>query len=72
MSSVQKVLAKSGFQFNDSNAEIISGEDEGSYGWITANYLKKVLQEKHKVISNVFCILLSKIQVLHLNDINCG
>ncbi len=54
MSSVRKVLrTKSGFQFADVNARIISGEEEGSCGWITVNYLKKILQKKHKVSSQI-------------------
>jgi hypothetical protein len=56
MSSIRNVLAKSGFQFTANNTRIITGEEEGSCGWITVNYLKKVLQEKDKVISmNFFC-----------------
>lgn len=48
MSSIRNVLAKSGFQFTANNTRIITGEEEGSCGWITVNYLKKVLQEKDK------------------------
>ena len=56
MSSIRRVLAKSGFQFAYNNSKIISGEEEGSCGWITVNYLKKFLQEKHKVDTfNLFC-----------------
>ena len=50
MSSVREALAKSGFKFSKESVKIITGEVEGSYGWITVNYLKKVLQEKHKVM----------------------
>jgi Golgi nucleoside diphosphatase len=52
LSSVRNVLAKSGFQFTKNNTRIITGEEEGSSGWITVNYLKKILQEKHTV---TFC-----------------
>jgi Golgi nucleoside diphosphatase len=27
------------FQFDDENFRVISGEEEGSYGWLTVNYL---------------------------------
>mgnify|MGYP002803960462 CR=1 FL=1 len=48
MSSVGKVLAKSGFQYSKNSTRIITGEEEGSCGWITVNYLKKILQDKQK------------------------
>ena len=41
--SIRTTLRKSGFEFKDSWASIISGEEEGAYGWIAANYLKQKL-----------------------------
>ena len=59
MSSVHGVLAKSGFLFTNDSSKIITGEEEGSCGWITVNYLKKVLQEKNEVNTlNLFCGIL--------------
>ncbi|MBN3282936.1 ENTP1 diphosphohydrolase, partial [Polyodon spathula] len=37
LSSVQKTLSSSPFEFQE--ARIITGQDEGAYGWITVNYL---------------------------------
>jgi len=39
MSSVRSSLSNSGFKFKDGWAQIITGVDEGSYGWVTVNYL---------------------------------
>jgi len=39
MSSVKSSLSTSGFKFKDEWAQIITGVDEGSYGWVTVNYL---------------------------------
>lgn len=54
MSSIRDALSASNFQFSAENAKIITGKDEGSFGWITVNYLKKVLQETHKVANSLF------------------
>ncbi|XP_028391191.1 ectonucleoside triphosphate diphosphohydrolase 1-like isoform X2 [Dendronephthya gigantea] len=48
MSSIRDVFLASSLQFSAKNAKIITGKDEGSFGWITVNYLKKVLQEKNE------------------------
>lgn len=48
MASVRNALSDSGFQFLNTSARIITGEEEGSCGWITANYLGKVLQTLQK------------------------
>jgi Golgi nucleoside diphosphatase len=37
--SVRNTLSKSGFRFVDSNAMIISGQEEGMLGWLALNYL---------------------------------
>ncbi|XP_066549325.1 ectonucleoside triphosphate diphosphohydrolase 1 isoform X2 [Amia ocellicauda] len=39
LSSVQKVLQ--GYPFKFEGARIITGQEEGAYGWITVNYLSK-------------------------------
>ncbi|GAB4819746.1 hypothetical protein N2152v2_006792 [Parachlorella kessleri] len=39
MNGVRGVLQRSSFRFEESWARIISGEDEGIYGWIALNYL---------------------------------
>ena len=41
--SIRSTLKSSGFHFKDKWARIISGEEEGTYGWIAANYLKNTL-----------------------------
>ncbi len=44
MQSVKNTLNASPFYFNisGSQARILSGSDEGSFGWVTVNYLAKV------------------------------
>ena len=67
MSSVHGVLAKSGFLFTNDSSKIITGEEEGSCGWITVNYLKKVLQEKNEVNTlNLFCGILFRTPFIKL------
>ena len=45
ISVVRKVLKNSNFMFiNDDWARVISGEDEGIYGWITVNYLNNIFK----------------------------
>ncbi|CAJ1932806.1 unnamed protein product [Cylindrotheca closterium] len=39
LKSVQTTLGNSGLQFEPSNAQIISGQEEGMLGWIALNYL---------------------------------
>ena len=39
MTKVRAVLHSSGFLFHDDWARTISGEEEGSFGWLVANYL---------------------------------
>lgn len=41
MNEVRSLLHTSGFVFRDDWARTISGEEEGAYGWLVANYLKK-------------------------------
>eukprot|EP00455_Lapot_gusevi_P017532 TRINITY_DN1937_c0_g1_i2.p1 TRINITY_DN1937_c0_g1~~TRINITY_DN1937_c0_g1_i2.p1 ORF type:complete len:480 (-),score=113.62 TRINITY_DN1937_c0_g1_i2:51-1490(-) len=43
MKSVRDFLRQSGFLFEDSFARVISGEEEGVFGWITTNYLMGTL-----------------------------
>ena len=45
LSEVQKTLSASQFRFDNPEqwARVISGDDEGAYGWVTANYLKRIL-----------------------------
>lgn len=45
MASIREVLGMSGFQFLPNNARIITGQTEGSSGWIAVNYLQKYLQQ---------------------------
>ena len=46
MQSVRSTLEKSPFSFMYPNrqARILDGEDEGSFGWVTANYLSGALK----------------------------
>jgi len=39
MQEVREFLAQTGFRFEPQWAQIISGEEEGVYGWLTVNYL---------------------------------
>lgn len=39
MADVRKALHASGFLFKDSWARVLSGEEEGAFGWLSANYL---------------------------------
>lgn len=39
MEKLRDFLSKQNFQFH--NASIITGQEEGLYGWITVNYLKE-------------------------------
>ena len=38
MASVRSIIAASPFLFEPSWARVISGEEEGVFGWISANY----------------------------------
>ena len=40
MATLRRVLHQSGFLFRDAWARTISGEEEGVYAWLVANYLK--------------------------------
>lgn len=50
MESIRTYL--SSLPFNFQNASIITGQEEGLYGWVTANYLKGNLLE---VIHWAYC-----------------
>ena len=39
MNNIRKYINSTGFMFKDKWARIISGEEEGAYGWVTVNYL---------------------------------
>jgi len=59
LQSVQKTLKDSGFQFTTSDAQIISGQEEGMLGWLALNYLydtakKSNLRSSNKPIWSVF------------------
>jgi len=43
MNNIRKVFSDSPFMFKNKWARIISGEEEGAYGWITVNYLLNTL-----------------------------
>ena len=46
---VRDTIKNSSFLFpEDQNAEVITGQDEGLYGWITTNYLSNILSENEK------------------------
>ena len=45
LSEVRAYLSTTGFMFQDSWARVISGEEEGVYGWITVNYVNGLLGE---------------------------
>lgn len=40
MANIRSLLHSSGFLFRDHWARTLSGEEEGAYGWLVANYLK--------------------------------
>lgn len=44
LTKVRAVLHVSPFSFSDSQARVIAGEEEGVYGWVTANYLASRLE----------------------------
>ena len=52
MASVRTVLRRSAFLFKDEWARIISGEEEGVYGWVGANYLLNGLNVTGKGVDN--------------------
>jgi len=43
MVAVRAYLAKSGYQFQDTNARVISGQEEGAFGFMAVNYLKGLI-----------------------------
>lgn len=43
MASVRNYLSTTPFKFQDKWARVISGEEEGVFGWITVNYLASTL-----------------------------
>jgi apyrase len=46
LAAVRSMLRGSGFLFtSDAQARVISGEEEGVYGWITVNYMKGTLKK---------------------------
>ena len=53
MSRIQIILHKSGFQFQDSWARTISGEEEGVYDWLAANYLLQLQHDDENDSDNV-------------------
>lgn len=44
LTKVRAVLHDSPFSFSDGQARVIAGEEEGVYGWVTANYLTSRLE----------------------------
>ena len=54
MTSVRASFASSGFRFDsDDWARIISGEEEGGYGWLAANWLAGTLNgDGEKALTN--------------------
>eukprot|EP00697_Spironema_sp_BW2_P013787 gnl/Spiro4/404_TR220_c0_g1_i1.p1 gnl/Spiro4/404_TR220_c0_g1~~gnl/Spiro4/404_TR220_c0_g1_i1.p1 ORF type:complete len:485 (+),score=209.99 gnl/Spiro4/404_TR220_c0_g1_i1:38-1492(+) len=45
ISAIRTRFATSGFAFRQSNVEIIAGDEEGMYGWMSAQYLTKRLPD---------------------------
>lgn len=43
IANVQSFLASTGFYFMSDFAQVISGDQEGLFGWITVNYAKNLL-----------------------------
>jgi len=46
LQSVKTTLGNSGFQFDPSDAQVISGKEEGMLGWMALNYLYDATQAK--------------------------
>ncbi|WIA12016.1 hypothetical protein OEZ85_012097 [Tetradesmus obliquus] len=46
MADVRKLLAGSEFRFDDAWARVISGTEEGMYGWLALNYEQGLLQQQ--------------------------
>ena len=56
MESVRLTLDKTPFQFKNETkqAQILSGADEGSFGWVTVNYLSGTLTvSKFKLVESM-------------------
>eukprot|EP00026_Physarum_polycephalum_P008540 Phypoly_transcript_08628.p1 GENE.Phypoly_transcript_08628~~Phypoly_transcript_08628.p1 ORF type:complete len:441 (+),score=65.14 Phypoly_transcript_08628:172-1494(+) len=47
IASVRKFLHTTPFEFQDNQAKVIPGTDEGVFGWITVNYALQLLQQNN-------------------------
>lgn len=56
MADVRRVLGASPFQFAPRQARVISGEQEGVFGWLTVNYLAGLVSSPK---SGEICFFLS-------------
>jgi len=50
LAECRNVLSHYPFQFEASHAQIISGKDEGIFGWVTANYLEGGFRTGHPTV----------------------
>ena len=47
----RKIMAASGFEFRPAWASVITGDMEGMYAWVGANYITGVLQQEVRNLS---------------------
>lgn len=58
MNSVEETLSKTPFDYQ--GARVISGQEEGAFGWITVNYLQEnFLKVGHHTESHSLCFFMN-------------
>jgi len=68
LESVRATISKSGFKFKPDWAQIISGIDEGRYGWVTVNYLLGNFEKETKKTTGVFEMGGESVQLTYMPD----